>query len=344
MRTGYAYLPLHWGKCPRWLFDKMKLLGSSIAEIIVLEFGKDEFLKRISDPFFFQALGCIIGFDWHSSGLTTTVCGALKEGISEDVGIAFLGGKGKAGREVPSEIEKISNVFSFSSSKINELKYASRMAAKVDSSCVQDGYRLYFHSFVVSESGKWAVIQQGLNENNCYARRYHWVSEKVKSFVREPQTAVCCDVRGCALNMVDKKSDRSQKVCVDIIRDVKPNKLKKLILSSCHSINLHQYKHLKDAYEYQPRNFEELVSLRGIGPKSIRALALISALIYGEEPSWNDPVNFSFAHGGKDNYPYPIDKKNYDKSIQILQAAIENAKIGNKEKLRTLRRLKSFLE
>lgn len=343
MKTGVADLPLHYGSCPKWLFPKMKRLGRAVSEIIILEFGKDEFLRRISDPFFFQSMGCVLGFDWHSSGLTTTVTGALKEGLGTDLGLAVLGGKGRASRKTPQEIENLAGTFPLSSSKIEELKYASRLAAKVDNNCIQAGFVLYHHSFIVSEDGKWCVIQQGMNVESHYARRYHWLSEKVKSFVVEPHLAICCDAKGRALNMVAEESEECRKASVDLAKDNPENLKKYLLLDERHEIDLKSYKGLMNAYEFQPKNYEDLVAVKGLGPKSIRALALISKLVYGAEPSWRDPVKFSFTVGGKDGFPYPVDRETYDRSIEILKTAVENAKIGDKEKLYAIKRLKDFI-
>lgn len=224
-----------------------------------------------------------------------------------------------------------------------ELKYASRLVAKVDNNCIQAGFVLYHHSFFVTEDGKWAVVQQGMSDKTGYARRYHWLSEKVKSFVVEPHLVICCDVKGRALNMVAEESEECRKTSVDLIKD-DPNNLKKyLLLDKNHEIDLKNYKPLINAYEFQPKNYEELVAVKGLGAKSIRALALISKLVYGAEPSWKDPVKFSFTHGGKDGYPYPVDRETYDKSIEILKTATENAKIEDKEKLYALKRLKDFI-
>ena len=354
MRTGYANLPLHRGHAPRWLFEKMKELSSGIVQIIIDEFGRDEFLRRLSDPFWFQAFSCAIGFDWHSSGTTTVTCGVLKESIGEELGIAVVGGKGKASRKVPEEIESLGERLSLSTRKIEKLKYSSKMVAKVDNTALQDGYNLYHHAFIFTEDGKWCVIQQGLNQENKYARRYHWLSEKVKSFVKDPHAAICCDSKGRTLNMVAKESEETRKASLDLVRD-NPLKLKKYLTGQStlldygftmprnHLIDLKNFQSLMDAYEFQPKNYEELLSIKGIGPKTIRALALLSDLIYGAKPSWKDPVKYSFAHGGKDGTPYPVDRNLMEKSIEILKVGIEEARIGNKEKLNALRRLKDFL-
>ena len=362
MKTGTADLPLHTGHCPKWLFEKMVKLSGAIAEAIVLEFGKDEFLRRLSNPYFFQSLGCVIGFDWHSSGLTTTVCGALKEAIKpEDLGIAILGGKGKASRKTPQEIENLSEIFSLKTKTLEKLKYASKMSAKVDNTAIQDGYQLYHHVFIVSEEGKWAVIQQGMSNETNYARRYHWLSENVRSYVNEPHTAICCDFRkNKTLNMTAKESEESRKASVDIVKDnpkhiekfftrqkkLTDYSLRSLKMQKSHFIinmNRINMETLRKAYEIQPKNYEELLSIKGIGPKTIRALALIGQIVYGAEPSWKDPAKFSFAHGGKDRIPYPVDKKTYEKSIEILKIGIQEAKIGNREKIAAIKRLGNFL-
>jgi len=359
MRTGVADLPLHYGQCPKWLFPRMVKLSKAIAKIIVMDYGKDEFLRRLSNPFFFQSFGCVCGFDWHSSGLTTTLTGALKEAINpQEFGIAVLGGKGKTSKKTPQEIEELANVFSLSTKKTEKLKYASRMAAKVDSAAVQSDYQLYHHSFIVTEKGEWCVVQQGLSEKNHYARRYHWLSEKVSvsSFVVEPHAAIVCDMRGQVLNMVAKESEGARRTSVDIVKEHPTHIMKYfsgtlydyLGMPAHHGLDISSYEYMLKrftvAYEYQPRDYEELLSIRGIGPKSVRALALLSKLMFGIDASWKDPATFSWAHGGKDGIPYPVDRKNYDKSIEILNAAIEQAELGNREKVEAVRRLKEFIK
>ncbi len=339
MITGTADLPLHYGKCPPWLFKKMKLLAREISRAIIMEHGKKEFLERISDPYFFQSFGCVLGFDWHSSGLTTTVCGALKEAGLQEYGIAVLGGKGKTSRKVPDELDNIAEKFGFSYSKTEELKKISKLVAKVDSSCLQDGFDLYHHTFVVDDKGNWAVIQQGMNEKIQYARRYHWMNSF--SF-NEPHKAICCDKKVKPLNLVDKDVEETRKTIVEIVRD-KPTLLARYVKGSLfmprdHYISKQDYKRIEEASKKQPENFEELL-LSPLGKKSLRALALISNLIYGTKLSWKDPVKYSFAHGGKDKVPYPIDKRTYDKSIKTLKEALEMAELGKKEKLNALKRL-----
>jgi hypothetical protein len=357
MRTGVANLPLHYGSCPPWLFKRMKLLAGSITEIIIYEYDQEEFLRKLANPFFFQAFANVLGWDWHSSGATTVLCGVLKESINkENLGIVVCGGKGKTSRQTPKEIEKGSELFSLNTNKTENLIYSSKMSAKIDSACIQDGYNLYHHVFIFNEKGKWVVVQQGMNEKNRYARRYHWLSDEVKSFVEEPNKIACDKKEKIVLDMTAKKSNETRKTSVDIVNDnlfSRQSTIKSffggekiLSMPQIHEIiklNKRTLETLNKAAEIHPENYEQLVAIRGIGPKSVRALALISEIIYGKEPSWKDPVKFSFAHGGKDGYPFPVDRKTYDKSIDMLRIAIENAKIGNKERIFALKRLNEFI-
>jgi hypothetical protein len=344
----------------------MKRLGGAITEVIVHEYGRQEFIRRMSDPFFFQALGCVLGFDWHSSGLTTTVCGALKEALKpEELGVAVCGGKGRASKKAPHEIEEIADEFSLSEKKIDELKYASKMSAKVDNACVQDGYQLYHHCFMLSEDGDWAVVQQGMHER--LARRYHWLSSGVHSFVEEPHSGIAGDRReNVVLDMTARDSEEARKTSVDLVCD-KPEHLMsyvrdvdqrvldeylerspevlKLVMPTQHTIELTKRTmvSLRRAYELKPENYEELVAIRGVGPKAVRALALVSDLIYGKSPSWKDPARFSFAHGGKDGIPFPVDRRTYQKTTEILEGALNEAKLEHHERLKAIRRLHEFL-
>jgi len=372
-RTGYAELPLHTGKAPHWLVKRMVKLAKEISAIIIDEYGSETFLRRLSDPYWFQAFGCVLGYDWHSSGVTTVVTGVLKTALSqENLGVAVCGGKGKASMRTQDEILKVGEAFNISTRRIDELRYASRMSAKVDNTAIQAGYPLYHHAFIVTEDGKWAVIQQGMNIKDRTARRYHWLSEKVKSFVVEPHSAIVGETkREIALDMTSAESERCRKRSVDLanenpkrllrlVRSIRPKYQKSLrewlpklsekttsedgftleFLSMPLTIN---WKALKEAYEFQPKNYEELLGIRGVGPATVRGLALISEIIYGDKPSWRDPVKFSFAFGGKDGVPFPVDRRSMDKSIKILEDAIEKAKIGDKERLRSLRRLRSLV-
>ena len=367
-KVGFASLPLHGGRAPRWLVTRMVKLAREIVAIIVDEFGRVEFLRRISDPHWFQAFGCVLGYDWHSSGVTTVVTGVLRTAIKpEDFGLAVCGGKGKRSREVPSEIERVAEEFGLSTVKIDELKRASRMCAKVDNAAIQAGYPLYHHAFFVAEDGDWAVIQQGMNVQDRTARRYHWLSEKVETFVVEPHNAIVGDVkRERALDMTSKESEGCRKICVDLSKD-KPQKVMKMLKSIRPSyqkslqewiteakwkeyvvnslympLNLN-WEALKKAYEFQPKNYEELLEIKGVGPATVRGLALISELIYGEPPSWKDPVKYSFAYGGKDGVPFPVNRRAMDKSIKILEEAVRKAEVGDKEKLMAIKRLRKFV-
>ncbi len=366
-KKGTTDLPLHGGSAPRWLFERMVRLSEGISEVIIEEFGREEFLERITDPHWFQAFSCTIGFDWHSSGTTTTTCGALKEALeAEEHGIAILGGKGKSSRKTPEEIKGLEEIFSIQPSDIGSLVSSSKLSAKIDNSCIQDSYQLYHHCFLVSEDGEWGVIQQGMDEEDGYARRYQWFSNKVDEFVQEPHEGISCDRREeRALDMTDSRSEETREVSVDLIND-NPDHLKKyfdeggqttlidfeakkLEMPSHHGVldmdlSDREWKVLNKAYEIQPEDYEEMVSLEGMGPKKIRALALVSDLIYGSEVSWEDPVKYSFAHGGKDGTPYPVDKEVYDHTIEVLEEDIKQAEVPQKDKKHAMKRLNSLLD
>jgi len=355
MRTGIANLPLHGGRAPRWLFQRMKLLAREIVILVINEMGPFEMLKKLSDPFWFQAFGCVLGFDWHSSGLTTTVCGAVKEGIGGlegDLGFYAAGGKGRASRKTPQTIEAYCGRLSLDP---DGLVYASRMAAKVDSAAVQDGYQLYHHVFFFTEKGEWAVVQQGMNCETRYARRYHWLGGDDHDFVCEPHQAVCCDARQPGLNMVAAESRQSREAvsvvaCETpdrVVRELK--KARTLTLLAHHDIRVLDIdfnrieKTLTKIYERQPQHFESLLGIEGVGPKTIRSLSLIAELVYGACPSFRDPARFSFAHGGKDGHPYPVDREIYDRSISLLEKAIRRARIGQRDRVDALRRLNRLM-
>lgn len=367
-RTGMAKLPLHYGKAPSWLTVRMKKLAKEMVTLFLDEYGTDSFLRRISDPFWFQALGCVLGYDWHSSGVTTVLTGVLKEAIiPEEHGIAVCGGKGKVSRQTPLEIEKIGNKFDFSDRDIDSMRYASKMSAKVDNTAVQAGYQLYHHAFFIAEDKKWAVVQQGMCLQDRTARRYHWLSENVGSFVVVPHNAIVGDARrGIVLDMTAKESEDCRRTSVDVasespakvMRMISPTNQKMLdewlplkadehegkhkidFLSMPININ---WKAMREAYEFQPKNYEELLALKGVGPAAIRGLALIADLIYGAKPSWKDPVKYSFAYGGKDGVPYPVNRKAMDESIQMLKQIIGDARIGDKEKMYSLQRLRKLI-
>lgn len=371
-KIGYAELRLHEGYAPHWLVKRMIELSKAIFEIIIDEYGIKEVLLRLSNPFFFQACSNVLGFDWDSSGSTTVTCAVLKKAFSDlSLGIESAGGKGKYSRKTLDEIETIGKKFDLSEETIKSLKYASRMTAKVDNAAIQAGYQIYHHMIFISENGDWAVVQQGMNPFNSLARRYHWLSDGIKSFVVEPHKAIVCEKRHeKVLNMVDVESEECRKTCRDLALE-NPNKLKRLFQNLIKESNQASLENwfdnkkfnlerksflkysilsskinwdaLKKAYEIQPKNFEELLSIKGIGPATIRGLALVSDLIFGQPPSWKDPAKFSFAFGGKDGVPFPVDKESMDKSIEILLKAIYESKIGKKERLDAIKRLKALL-
>ena len=351
-RTGVANLPLHGGKAPRWLFERMTKLAREICIVVVEEFGPEEMLRKISDPYWFQAFGCVLGFDWHSSGVTTTACGALKEGVREidrDLGFFVAGGKGGTSRKTPKQIEDRGHLISVDPA---ELVYDSRIVAKVDSAALQDGYQLYHHVFFFTRDGSWAVVQQGMNDRTRYARRYHWLGEKVTDFVCEPHAAICAQRTGETLNLVAQQSTPARETIRQIASENKPErtiaelkKIQTLDLPRRHYMiaqDIHPdriSKIILSTYERNPRDFEELLGLQGVGPKTIRALSLLAELIYGTQPSFTDPARFGFAHGGKDGIPYPVDRGTYDQSIQLLRKAVTRAKIEGGEKRRAINRL-----
>ncbi|RLF46280.1 MAG: DUF763 domain-containing protein [Thermoplasmata archaeon] len=348
VKTGIANLPLHYGKAPRWLYKRMVKLAEAISGIIIHEYGEEKFLELLSNPYWFQAFSCVLGYDWHSSGTTTVTTAALKQSL-EKYDIAVAGGKGMASKTL-QEIERKAEKFGADAAKI---KYASRMAAKIDTAALQDGYNLYHHAIIFTSDGKWAVIQQGMNVETRYARRYHWIW-RIKDFVEEPHAAIV-GKKGEALNMTAKESEEARKTSLDIAKE-KPNKLAKqfkilkqhqqtlegnvALLDMPRCIN---WDALKAVYEIQPHNYEEMLAIKGIGAATVRALAYISDLIYGNPPSWKDPVKYSFAVGGKDGVPYPVNRKAMDEATHILQLSLEEAKIGEKEKMHAIKRLKEFV-
>ena len=360
MRTGVADLPLHTGRAPRWLFARMVRLSRALVDTMLLDHGREELLRRLSDPFWFQALSCTLGFDWHSSGTTTTTCGALKEALDPEIhGMAVAGGKGRRSRAALQEIAALGDMLSLSTRRIEALQYASRMAAKVDSALVQDGYSLYHHAFIFTEDGSWAVVQQGMSESR--ARRYHWLADALEDFVEAPHAAISGErVEPRVLDMTARESRGARETSLDLVRE-DPTRLRRLCsrqrsledyaagprelaLPPHHAvleadISERGMEVLRRAYEFQPASYEELVSLRGVGPKTVRSLALIADLVYGTKASWRDPVKYSFAHGGKDGFPYPVDRQLYDHSISFLKEALERSRLEGAEKHRALARL-----
>ncbi len=357
-RTGIADLPLHGGRAPRWLFHRMVRLSRAIILVILEEYGRPELLRRLSDPFWFQALGCVLGFDWHSSGLTTTVCGALKEALkplSKETGIFVCGGKGRASLRTPEEIERYAELAGLSN-EFQNLPTLSRLSAKVDNTALQDGYTLYHHTFIFTVEGHWAVIQQGLNEITGYARRYHWLGERVENPVEEPHSGIAAVRREKeVLDLTARTSRPVREALCELLKEP-PDKLlreikglSRLTLPRKHTLSekdLHPRsleKVLLRAYNSPPKDFKELLLIRGLGPKSLRALTLVSELIYGQEASREDPARYAFAHGGKDGHPFPIDRRTYDQSIAFLEEALSKAKIGLQDRLLALKRLGRLL-
>lgn len=360
MHTGIANLPLHGGKAPPWLFKRMVKMSGAIAEIIAEEYGSGELLKRLADPYWFQSFSCAIGFDWHSSGTTTVSMGALKEALNrKDIGIKIAGGKGKASRKTPEELESIGKHMDLSEEMTGFLIKASRMSAKVDSATIQDRHQIYHHTMIVDENGRWAVIQQGIWEERGYARRYHWLGEDVKRFTSEPHKGIAGMKTEGVLDMTAEESEEARKISVDIVNDgiehimneissISPQRtlfnfdqpVKKFeILNMPKKIN---WDALRAAYEFRPENYDELIGVKGIGAATVRALALVSELIYGEKASWKDPVKYSFAVGGKDGVPHPVNKKAMDEASRFMEDALHMAKLGEKERIGALKRLGSM--
>jgi len=365
-RSGAAVLPLHPGHAPGWLIGRMKSLATQIVAVILEEYGRDELLARPSDTFWFQSLGCVLGYDWHSSGVTTVLTGVLREAVNPNcTGVAVCGGKGKRSNLTPAEIRRYGAEFKLSEEQVRRLEHASRTVAKVDNAAIQAGFQLYHHAFIMTVDGKWAVVQQGLDARDKTARRYHWLGEHVHSFVVEPHDAIVCDrIRPAALNMTSNESEESRRIAVDLVNDG-VEKLRREVSSltgdgqrlltdwmgqtidrifTAQVLNMPRHidwDAMKRAYDFQPTDYQELLDIRGIGPGAIRALALVSQLIYGTEPSWRDPVKFSFALGGKDGVPFPVDRPSYDQTIQQLSHIIENAQLERDEKYTALKRLKA---
>ena len=355
-RTGTAQLPLHGGRAPAWLFSRMVKLAREITIHVSAEFGSEEMLRRLSDPFWFQAFGCVLGFDWHSSGVTTTVTGALKEGVrglEKELGFYAGGGKGAVSRQTPGEIVAACDRIGLDA---RPLVYASRMSAKVDSAAVQDGYQLYHHAFFFTPSGAWCVVQQGMNDGNGMARRYHWLSKMLQSYVDEPHAAVCAETEAPTLNLVAHESAGARSSSAELARQ-KPDvtlstirNIPALTMPRRHAVLIAdvnpQYleKILVKTYDRAPEDFETLLGMEGVGGKTLRALALVSEIIYGTPASTRDPARFSFAHGGKDGFPYPVDTDTYDKTVEVLRAAVTKAGIDRSERVAALKRLVKFGE
>ncbi|MHA2163179.1 MAG: DUF763 domain-containing protein [Candidatus Thorarchaeota archaeon] len=362
-RAGVADLKLHPGKAPHWLVKRMMPMASALCEFIVNEFGTLELLRRLSDPVYFQALSNVLGYDWDSSGSTTVTCGVLRSVLSfERHGMVGAGGKGLASMKIPEQLRALEDR-GLDGARLADL---SKAVSKVDNAAVQDGYSLYQHLFFVDGDENWTVIQQGMDRNSNDARRYHWISEDVKSFVEEPHTGMISgEVKKITLDLTSKESEECRRTTVDIVKeepvkvrrlfeDIKPYGETTLIpwLDDAQQSNtLPSYKvvpsrmdwsAVRRAYETQPSDYEELLFMDGIGPATIRGLSLISEMIYGSAPSWSDPVRMTFAFGGKDGVPFPVPRKEYDEAITFMEQAINEAKLGRKDKVVGLRRLRKF--
>lgn len=353
IRSGSADLPLHYGYVPQWLAERMAKLGLAVTECIVMEYGNEAFLKRLSDPFWFQSLGAVMGMDWHSSGITTSVMGALKRAINphaKELGIYICGGKGKHSRETPNELLRLGDATGLDG---NYLVRCSKLSAKVDNTAIQDGFQLYTHNFVVSNTGKWSVIQQGMSDRSSTARRYHWHSGDLTTFMDDPHTAIYGQNYGPILNMADKNAAITRNKIMDISRekpDLMLNEIKHLTMPVHHDVKAKDVdlKRLGAvlwlAHEKRPSDFEDLLLLEGLGPRTLQSLTLVSEVIYGTPSRFKDPARFSFAHGGKDGHPFPVPTKVYDETIGTLQTAIHKAKLGLSEKNEAIKRLHTIAE
>lgn len=347
-RSGTADLPLHGGRVPPWLAERMTTLGTAICESVLYHYGTSELLTRLSDPFWFQALGCVMGMDWHSSGITTSVVGALKRGLSpraQELGIYICGGRGRQSRKTPDELRAIAHRRGFDG---DTLVRASRLTARVDNNAIADGFQLYLHSFILSNRGEWAVVQQGMNDATAMARRYHWHSATVRDFVTEPHTAIVGEPQGAIMNLVDAHAAPAQRALLEIVREHPERTLheaRKLTMPRHHDVRATDVDLkrlgavLAAAYEREFHDFAELILLEKLGPRTLQSLALVAEVVHGTPTRFNDPARFSFAHGGKDGHPFPVPLKTYDHSIAVLRRGLDSAKLGNPEKIEGFRRL-----
>jgi hypothetical protein len=347
-RSGTADLPLHGGRVPPWLAQRMTALGTAIAENIVATYGPRELLTRLSDPFWFQAFGCVLGMDWHSSGITTSVMGALKRGLNPlcaELGLAVCGGRGRHSVRTPEELRS----FSLKNNLDGEaLARTSRLTARIDNNAVADGFQLYLHSFVILKSGEWAVVQQGMNPQNHLARRYHWHSAAVRDFVSDPHTAIVGKSQGMILNLVDARAEKAQQAVLTIAREPIENSLndaRKLTMPAHHEVRAKDIDLkrlgavLAVAHQQDLRDFASLLLLEGLGPRTLQSLALIAEVVHGAPSRFSDPARFSFAHGGKDGHPFPVPLKTYDESLAVLRRSLAAARLGHSEKVDGFKRL-----
>lgn len=360
-RSGSADLPLHGGRVPAWLGERMTRLGTVMSEAIIHHYGRDELLRRLAHPFWFQSFGAVMGMDWHSSGITTSVIGALKRGLNPragELGIHICGGRGRHSRQTPAELAIVGERVGVDGAALAK---ASRLVAKVDSAAVQDGFDLYLHGFIVSDDGSWTVVQQGMNGGSRTARRYHWLSEGLKSFVDAPHAAIEGRRQGMIVNLADRRAEASRNAQLELLAELGPDRLAReaalerkpepepllphLTLPDHHDVRpkdvvlrrLHGT--LAAAAELGPKDFPELLLVPGVGARTVRSLAMVAEVIHGAPCRFSDPARYSLAHGGKDRQPFPVPLNVYDKTIGILKSAVESAKLGNEEKLGAIRRL-----
>ena len=370
-RSGVADLPLHGGHVPLWLAQRMTRLGAAITETIIHDYGTSAFLSRLSDPFWFQALGAVMGMDWHSSGITTSVMGALKRGLApraNELGIYVCGGRGRFSRNTPNELRQISERRGFDG---EALVRTSRLTARIDNNAIADGFQIYLHSFVITANGEWAVVQQGLNDHSGMARRYHWHSATVKDFVSEPHTGIVGEHQGTIMNLVDAEAGRAQQAMLEIATEHPEKTLSEarsmcgvysnapslkvgaparhLLMPAHHevrAINIDLKRLgavLAVAYERGLHDFAELLLLEKLGPRTLQSLAFVAEVVHGAPSRFNDPARFSFAHGGKDGHPFKVPLKTYDASLDFLRNSLERARVGDREKLDGFRRLNRFV-
>lgn len=335
-----------------WLAQRMTKLGTAITETIVHDYGTSAFLTRLSDPFWFQALGAVMGMDWHSSGITTSVMGALKRGLApraDELGLYICGGRGRFSRQTPDELRLLGDRRGFDG---DALVRTSRLTARIDNNAIADGFQIYLHNFVVTADGEWAVVQQGLNDRSGLARRYHWHSATVKDFVAEPHTGIVGENQGTIMNLVDTKARPAQTALLEIAHE-DPDKT----LSVARHLKMPAHHEVREknvdlkrlgavlavAYERELHDFAELLLVENLGPRTLQSLALVAEVVHGAPSRFNDPARFSFALGGKDRHPFPVPLKTYDESINFLRTSLDAAKLGDREKLDGFRRLDGFV-
>jgi hypothetical protein len=351
-RSGIADLPLHGGRVPSWLATRMTTLGTAIAESVIADYGRSEFLSRLSDPFWFQALGSVMGMDWHSSGITTSVMGALKRGLNpraSELGIYMCGGRGRHARNTPVELRRIADATSLDGTA---LVRASRLTARIDNNAIDDGFQIYLHSFVLTSDGEWAVVQQGMHEGRRLARRYHWHSASVREFTADPHTAIVGQTQGVIRNLVDGRAAPAQDALLAIAHE-DPEKtlaqVRRLEMPAHHDVRRSDVNArrlgavLALAHERDLRDFASLLLVEQLGPRTLQSLALVAEVIHGTPTRFADPARFAFAHGGKDGHPFPVPLKVYDETIGVLRRALEGAQVGHSEKLQGMQRLDALL-